>query len=79
MQMVEIVGQGLPVCKFAQVDGSEITDRHFVFVRVLDDLSAQVGTFDRAEILLVGFPVAGIFIEHVGSSSLNLRVNNLPP
>ena len=46
---------------------------------VLDDLGAEVGALDGAEILLIALPVAGVLVEDVGRSSLNLGVDDGGP
>jgi len=45
---------------------------YLVWRAVLDNLSTQVTAFDRAEILLVRFAIAGILVQNVRGSSFNL-------
>jgi hypothetical protein len=53
----------------------------FYLVRraVLDDLGAEIGALDGSQILLIGFSVACVLVEHVRSPSLDLRVNDGGP
>ena len=60
-------------------DGGEVADGDFIGAGVLDDLGAEVGTLDGAEILLVGFPVAGVLVQHVGGARLDLALNDRVP
>lgn len=65
--------------EFLYVDGGEIADSNFVRRCIFDDFGAEVGTFDGSKVLLVTFPVAGIFVKHVGSASGDLYINNFLP
>lgn len=65
--------------KLSQTDRSKIAHSYFVLARVLNNFSAEVGTLDCAEILLVRLRVAVIFVEHVGCTSFNLRIDDLIP
>ena len=60
-------------------DGGEIANRNFVGAAVLDDLRAQVAALYRAEVLLVAFAVASVFVQHVRCTRLNLRLNDCVP
>merc|ERR1719402_2035036 len=60
-------------------DGGEVADGDFIGAGVLDDLGAEVGTLDCAEILLVGLPVAGVLVQHVGGARLDLALNDRVP
>ena len=50
-----------------------------VWSGVLDNLGAQVGTLDCAQILLVGFCIACIFVEHIRHAGLRLSGNDHLP
>ena len=60
-------------------DGGEVADGDFIRAGVLDDLGAEVGTLDGAEILLIGLPVAGVLVQHVGGARLDLALNDRVP
>ncbi len=52
---------------------------YLVWRAVLDNLSTQVTAFDRAEILLVRFAIAGILVQNVRGSSFNLWLHDSKP
>ena len=54
-------------------------NQHLIEVSVLDNLGAEVGTGDGAEVLLVGLAVAVVLVQHVWISCLRLRRQNLEP
>mmetsp|Transcript_1161 Transcript_1161/g.4600 ORF Transcript_1161/g.4600 Transcript_1161/m.4600 type:complete len:635 (-) Transcript_1161:687-2591(-) len=62
-----------------QRDGREVAHRGLLGGGELDDLRAQVGGLDGAEVLLVGLAVARILEEHVGVARLNLRLEDGEP
>lgn len=45
----------------------------------LDDLGAEVGTLDGAQVLLVRLLVARVLVEHVGRARLHLRLHDRVP
>ena len=53
MQFLEVVDTVLD--EAGQRNRGEIADSDLIGCAVLDDLRAQVGRFDRAQVLLVGF------------------------
>ena len=65
--------------KFGQRDRCKVAHGNLVLVRVLNDLSAEVGALDGAEVLLVRLSIACVFVKHIWGSSLDLRVNDLLP
>ena len=60
-------------------DRCEVTHRGLIFVSILYNLSTKVRTLNHTQVLLVTLGVTGIFVEHVGSSSLSLRFENRLP
>ena len=46
---------------------------------VLDDLGAEVGRTDGAEVLLVGLAVGGVLVKHVRRARLDLALEDLEP
>lgn len=70
---------GLLVDESGQCNGCQVADGHLIRTGVLNDLSAQVGALDGAQVLLVALPVAGILVQHVGSACLDLTLNDLGP
>mmetsp|Transcript_7613 Transcript_7613/g.16524 ORF Transcript_7613/g.16524 Transcript_7613/m.16524 type:complete len:331 (-) Transcript_7613:1550-2542(-) len=65
--------------EFGEADGGQIAYSDLICVSVLDDFSAKVGGFDSAQVLLVGFGIAGVFVEDVGGAGLSLRVEDGVP
>src|SRR5262249_9622599 len=57
----------------------QVTHRHLIGCRVLDDLRAQVAALDRSQVLMVRLTVACILVEHERSACLDLRLNDLEP
>ena len=47
--------------------------------RVFDDFGAQITALDGAQILLVRFTIARVLVQHVRSTSFDLRVQNSEP
>merc|ERR1719234_1807752 len=76
LQALKIVGVRLLVHKCIDGDGRKIADSYLIRSRVLYDFCAKVGTLDGPQVLLVALSVARVLVEHVGSSCLNLRLNN---
>mmetsp|Transcript_85769 Transcript_85769/g.191778 ORF Transcript_85769/g.191778 Transcript_85769/m.191778 type:complete len:753 (-) Transcript_85769:7-2265(-) len=60
-------------------DGGEIADGDLVRRGVLDDLGAEVGAVDGAEVLLVGLAIRSVLVEHVGRARLHLRLQDAEP
>ena len=58
--------------KHGQADRGQVAHRHLVGRRVLDDLGAQVGALDGAEVLLVALAVARV-LPLLAVSSRNYR------
>ena len=54
-------------------------DGHFVLGGVLHDLRAEVGGADGAKVLLVGFLVGGVLVEHVGRTGFDLCFDDFVP
>ena len=79
VELVVIECLGLVVRKGAQRDGSEVANSNLIWVSVFNDLCAKIRTFDGSQILLVRFPIAGIFVDDVWGSCLDLGINNLVP
>lgn len=79
MQLSVVKRLSLVARKLGEGDGGQVANRYFILTRVLQDLRAQVRALDRSKILLVALTIAGIFVEHVWGSSLDLRVNDLLP
>lgn len=52
---------------------------HLILAGVLNNLCTQVATFDGPQVLLVALAIAGVFVQHVRSSCLCLRLNNGVP
>eukprot|EP00438_Fugacium_kawagutii_P034554 Skav201792 [mRNA] locus=scaffold645:38737:39012:- [translate_table: standard] len=48
--------------KGGQGNGCKVADCHLILGGVLNDLRAQVGAMDGAQVLLVGFAIAVIFV-----------------
>ena len=57
MKLFKVVFEAALLDKGGKGKGSEVTDGHLVRRGVFDNLCAQVGTFDRAQILLIRFAV----------------------
>ena len=79
MQGLKVKGATLVVCELGKRNRGEIANGYLFFAGVLEDLSAEVRALDGAEVLLVGFAVAVILVEHVRGSCLDLRVDDLTP
>ena len=67
------------VDKPRQRDRGQVADGDFIGGGVFDDLCAEVAGLDRSQVLLIGFGVAGIFVDHVGSTCLDLRFQDFEP
>ena len=67
------------VHKLGQSNRGEVTNSDFVLGSVLHDLRAQVGGANRSEVLLIGFLVGGVLVQHVWRSRFNLGFDNLVP
>ena len=65
--------------KRGKANEAKIADGDLIRRGIFDDLRAQIAAFDRSQILLVRFSVAGIFIEHVGVASLDLGFQDFEP
>ena len=52
---------------------------YLFWTAVLNDLRAQIATFDGAEVLMVALSVTRVFVEHVRSPGLCLRLNDGVP
>ena len=65
--------------KLGHGDRSEVAHRHFVGRGVLDDLGAEVGRTDGAEVLLVGLAVGSVLVEHVWRARFDLAFEDLEP
>src|SRR6056300_532570 len=68
--LVDVLGEG---------DRREVTHRCLIFVGVLQDFCAKIGTLDDSQVLLVRLGVTRILVEHVGCTSLCLRLENRLP
>mmetsp|Transcript_27978 Transcript_27978/g.39318 ORF Transcript_27978/g.39318 Transcript_27978/m.39318 type:complete len:336 (+) Transcript_27978:618-1625(+) len=73
VETVTLFGKG------RQSHGGQVADSNFIFRGVLDDLGAEVGAVDGAEILLVRLRVRRILVQHVGRASLHLCFQNAKP
>lgn len=62
-----------------QRDGRQVAHRALLGRRVLQDLGAQVGALDGAQVLLVGLAVAGVLVQHVGVAGLDLGLQDREP
>jgi len=70
----------LPVLnKHGQSDRRQVTNRHFIGRGVFEDLRAEVGRPDGAQVLLVALAVGRILVEHVRGAGLNLGFQDLFP
>mmetsp|Transcript_12173 Transcript_12173/g.26968 ORF Transcript_12173/g.26968 Transcript_12173/m.26968 type:complete len:510 (+) Transcript_12173:311-1840(+) len=78
LQFLEIEGT-LILDEGWQSDGSQITDSNLVRGGELNNLGAQIGTANGAQVLLVGLLVAGVLVEHVRSARLHLALQDLEP
>ena len=67
------------VHELGQGDGGQVADGHFVLGGVLHDLRAEVGGADGAEVLLVGFLVGSVLVEHVGRTGFDLCFDDFVP
>ena len=48
---------------------------YLIFAGELDDLSAQIGALDRAQVLLIALSITRVLIKHVGGAGLDLRLD----
>mmetsp|Transcript_1050 Transcript_1050/g.3271 ORF Transcript_1050/g.3271 Transcript_1050/m.3271 type:complete len:273 (-) Transcript_1050:81-899(-) len=55
-----------------QCDRCQVTHSNFIRSSVFDDLRAQIAGSDSSQVLLVALPVAGILVDHVWRSGLDL-------
>mmetsp|Transcript_13701 Transcript_13701/g.29658 ORF Transcript_13701/g.29658 Transcript_13701/m.29658 type:complete len:291 (+) Transcript_13701:1024-1896(+) len=62
-----------------QGDGREVAYSDLFGRSELDDLGAQIGRTDGAEILLIGLAVGRILVQHVRRARLDLRVKDCEP
>ena len=74
-----VVERAVLLDKLRDGDGGQVAHRHFVGRGVLDDLGAQVGRADGAQILLVGLAVGGVLVQDVRRARLDLRVQDGKP
>mmetsp|Transcript_22858 Transcript_22858/g.41925 ORF Transcript_22858/g.41925 Transcript_22858/m.41925 type:complete len:270 (-) Transcript_22858:1053-1862(-) len=65
--------------KFRKADTGEVTHSNLVRRGVLYNFSAEIGTFDGTQILLVRFTIAMILVQHVRRARLHLRVQDGKP
>mmetsp|Transcript_39014 Transcript_39014/g.91260 ORF Transcript_39014/g.91260 Transcript_39014/m.91260 type:complete len:642 (+) Transcript_39014:465-2390(+) len=65
--------------KARQRDGREVAHGNLVRRGVLDDLRAQVGRANGAQVLLVGLAVGRVLVQHVRRPRLDLRVEDGEP
>jgi len=49
---------------------------NLIWSAVLDDFGAKVRTLDGSQVLLVGLAVAGVLVQHVRSTGLDLRLDD---
>merc|ERR1719180_715716 len=75
-QTLKVVGVRFLVYKSIDGYGCEIADSYLIRSRVLYNFCAKVGTLDGPQVLLVAPSVASVLVEHVRSSSFNLRLND---
>merc|ERR1719234_1888195 len=76
LQTLKVVGVRFLVHKSIDGNGCKIADSYLIRSRVLYNFCAKVGTLDGPQVLLVALSVARVLVEHVRSSSFNLRLNN---
>ena len=77
-QLVEVKGAIVAHVPVERQRG-QIAHGDLVLARVLDDLRAQVGALDGAEVLLVALGVGRVLVEHVGRAGLDLRLDDGGP
>ncbi len=65
--------------KAGQCEESEVTNGYFIRRSELEDLCAEVGALDGAEILLVRLAVGGVFVEQVRRACFDLCVQDSEP
>mmetsp|Transcript_7938 Transcript_7938/g.14064 ORF Transcript_7938/g.14064 Transcript_7938/m.14064 type:complete len:282 (+) Transcript_7938:864-1709(+) len=78
-KLVKIIGLVFCTCEKTKVDRCQVANGYFIGCSVLNDLSAQVGRTDGAQVLLVRLGVARILEEHVRRSGFDLRGENGVP
>ena len=78
-EQLVVVKRAVLLHKLGHGNRSEVAHRHFVGRGVLDDLGAEVGRTDGAEVLLVGLAVGGVLVQHVGRTGLHLAFKDLEP
>mmetsp|Transcript_73652 Transcript_73652/g.208598 ORF Transcript_73652/g.208598 Transcript_73652/m.208598 type:complete len:573 (-) Transcript_73652:343-2061(-) len=79
VQAPEVVLLPPALRKGGQGDRREIAHSHLVRGGVLDDLRAQIGAVDGAEVLLVGLAVGVVLVQHVRRAGLHLRLQDAEP
>lgn len=79
LKLVEIENFVVGVDKHVDSDGRQVAHGDFVGAGILDDLGAQVAAFHCAQVLMIGFSITVIFVEHVRRSGLHLRCENFVP
>lgn len=78
--MVELLEIKHFICdKTIKSNRGQVADGNFIRVRVFDDLCAKVGALDCPQVLLIGLPIASIFIEHIRKSCFTLTGYNDSP
>lgn len=65
--------------KLGETDTSQVANRNLIRGSVFHNLSTQVGAFDGSQVLLIGFAIAAVFVQHVGCSGLHLRIQHSKP
>ena len=65
--------------KHGKTDTGQVTDRRLIGSRVFHDFATQVGRANGSQVLLVGFGVGRILVQHVRSSRLDLGIQNGEP
>mmetsp|Transcript_49811 Transcript_49811/g.61169 ORF Transcript_49811/g.61169 Transcript_49811/m.61169 type:complete len:315 (-) Transcript_49811:806-1750(-) len=77
VELLEV--EGIAINEGRQCNGRKVADCHFVRRSVLNDLRTQVGAMNGAQVLLIGFAIAVILIQHVWGSRLHLGFQNPKP
>eukprot|EP00438_Fugacium_kawagutii_P014958 Skav234160 [mRNA] locus=scaffold572:66643:67359:- [translate_table: standard] len=77
IELLEV--KNITLHKGRQGNGRKVADRNLIWGGVLNDLCAQIGAMDGAQVLLVGLPIAVVFVQHVGRARLHLGLQNPEP
>ena len=74
-----VVKRAVFLHKLGNGDRRQVAHGHFVRCGVFDDLCAEVGRPDGAQILLVGLAVGGVLVEHVWRAGFHLAFQHFEP